>query len=218
MPEEAKEVKGDLISTDGLESLFDSDSPNATPPESSSVQDQTTVTPPKVQDSSNGTALIHPITVEQAASLLGISTNAVCKRLRKGVLKGTKKPGKFKDEWLVEGEGLIKIVELDFTPVQDSPPELSENSRSFQDQTAPFSSSFQDSSSSSPELLQLIDLVEKQAAKLEIAAVQIGYLQAQLESQTNLLEAKDSQIRLLTDSQQKQGWWKQLCSWFQFGS
>lgn len=215
MPEEAEEVKTSVISTDGLESLFDSDGPSTVPAESSSEQDQTTVTTSWVQDSSARAELIHPITVEQAASLLGISTNAVCKRLRKGVLKGTKKPGKFKDEWLVEGKGLIKVVELDFTPVQDSPSESVDDSRSFQDQTPPSPSSLQDSS---PELLQLIDLVEKQAAKLEIAAGQIGYLQAQLESQTNLLEAKDSQIKLLTDSQEKQGWWKQLCSWFQFGS
>lgn len=211
MPEKAKEVKTELISTDGLESLFDSDRPSEVPAESSSVQDQTTGTMSWVQDSSNRTELIHPITVEQAASLLGISTNAVCKRLRKGVLKGTKKPGKFKDEWLVEGEGLIKVVELDFTPVQDCPPEQTENSRSFQDQTAPCSSSFQDSS---PELLQLIDLVEKQAAKLEIASGQIGYLQAQLESQARLLDAKDSQIKLLTDSQHKANWWQRFCSWF----
>jgi len=214
VPEEAKEVKTTLISTDGLESLFEMDSPSAIPIESSSAQDQTILATPEVQDSSNRSELIHPITVEEAASLLGISTNAVCKRLRKGVLKGTKRPGKFKDEWLVEGEGLIKVVELDFTPVQDSPTESVKNPRPFQDQTPPNSSSFQDSS---PELLQLIDLVEKQAAKLEIAAGQIGYLQAQLESQMKLLEAKDSQIELLTDSQLKPNWWQRFCSWFVSG-
>lgn len=93
----------------------------------------------------------------------------------------------------------------------DSPGVMPAGSGSFQDQTALSPGSVQESPR---ELTRLVDLVEKQAAKLEIAAGQIGYLQAQLESQVKLLESKDSQIKLLTDSQHKPSWWNRFCSWF----
>ncbi|MBX9685737.1 MAG: helix-turn-helix domain-containing protein [Candidatus Obscuribacterales bacterium] len=209
MSEPAPVVKMDRVSVGGLEVLFDKDSPEAPPAASSSVQDQAGIGPGSVQESPK--KLVHPITVEEAARLLNISTNAVCKRLRKGALVGQKIPGKFKEEWLVEGAGLIEVLKVDFNSVQDSPPDDLATSSSVQDQTDIGPGSVQESPES---LTRLVDLVEKQAAKLEAAAGQIGYLQAQLESQSRLLEAKEAEIKLLTDSEHKAGWWVRFSSWF----
>lgn len=206
--EPAQVVKIDSVSVEGMEVLFDKDSPvlQAT---SGSVQDHTNASPGSVQESSR--KLVHPITVEEAARLLNISTNAVCKRLRKGTLVGQKIAGKFKEEWLVEGAGLIEVVNVDFDSVQDGPPENSAPSSSVQDHTDASPGSVQKTAES---LRVLVDLVEKQASKLEAAAGQIGYLQAQVESQSRLLEAKEAEIKLLTDSQHNApGWWTRLCWW-----
>jgi hypothetical protein len=81
-----------------------------------------------------------------------------------------------------------------------------------QDQTEGSTSSVQESPHQATFLL--VELVEKQAAKLEAAAGQIGYLQAQLASQKESLEAKEMQIKLLTDKQHMTGWWAHFCSWF----
>jgi hypothetical protein len=212
----APEVKTDPVSIEGMEILFDQDSPEKNSPESMSVQDRTTISPNSVQDSPG--KLVRPITVEEAARLLNISTNAVCKRLRKGSLTGQKTTGKYKDEWLVEGSELIEILKVDFSSFQDSPEIISAESGSVQDQTKLSPGSVQESPDS---LTRLVDLVEKQAAKLETAAGQIGYLKAQLESQGNylegqakLLEAKEAEIKLLTDSQHKVGWWSRFSAWF----
>jgi|694.fasta_scaffold12758_8 hypothetical protein len=172
--------------------------------------------------------LIHPISVDEAAKHLGISTNAVCKRLRKGSLVGKKIQGKFKEEWLVEGAGLIEILNVEVaSSVVDSPERIATAQSTVQDESEDSSDSVEADSSSvqdgpssvqdspgQPTLL-LIELVEKQAAKLEAAAGQIGYLQAQLAAERASSEAKEQQIKLLTDSQHsKKGWWSRFCSWF----
>lgn len=65
-----------------------------------------------------------------------------------------------------------------------------------------------------PELNRLLDLIEKQAAKLETASGQIGYLQSQLEERDKDLAERDNSIKLLTDSQHKRGWFQKFSSWF----
>ena len=58
-----------------------------------------------------------------------------------------------------------------------------------------------------PELKTLLDVITKQAEKLEAASMRIGYLEARTENY-------ESQIKLLTDSQHKRGWWVRFSSWF----
>lgn len=57
------------------------------------------------------------------------------------------------------------------------------------------------------ELDKLLEVIQTQAQKLEAANYRIGYLEAQ--SQTY-----KEQIKLLTDSQHKAGWWVRFSSWF----
>jgi len=201
----APEIKIDPISTEGMDVLFAEDGPDATEVLFRPVPDQTAISPSSVRERPR--PLVHPITVDEAARILKISSNAVCKRLRKGTLSGQKIPGKFKDEWLVEGAGLIEVV----NPVdEDGPENVQDSTSSVQDQTPISPDLVQDG----PSLSRLVSLIEKQSAKLEAAAGQIGYLQAQLESQARLLETKEAEIKLLTDSQHKGGWWVRFCSWF----
>jgi hypothetical protein len=200
------------LAIEGMESLFLEDSPQEKSGQSGTVQDKTDEIFGSVQDSPSG--LVNPISVEEAARLLGISSNAVCKRLRKGTLIGKKIIGKFKDEWLVEGVGLIEVLNVEFSKSEDSPDGTASGSRTVQDQTDDGPSFIQDSPDS---VTRLLDLVEKQSAKLEAAAGQIGYLQAQLETQTKLLQVKDDQLKLLTDSQHKRGFWARFGSWFVTG-
>jgi hypothetical protein len=209
MGDSAPELINDPLAVEGLENLFDQDSPLKIISSDSTVQDSTEQVPRSVQDVPSG--LVHPISVDEAAKLLNISSNAVCKRLRKGTLVGTKIAGKFKDEWLVEGAGLIEILNVDFSSVQDSSDEISDKERTFQDQAETRDRSVQESPDAA---LTLLALIEKQAAKLEAAAGQIGYLQAKMEEQNKQLEQKTEQLKLLTDSQHKRGWFQKFTNWF----
>lgn len=58
-----------------------------------------------------------------------------------------------------------------------------------------------------PELKSLLDVITKQAEKLEAASMRIGYLEARTENY-------ETQIKLLTDSQHKRGWWARFGAWF----
>jgi hypothetical protein len=209
MGDSAPELINDPLAIEGLENLFDQDSPLEIISSNSTVQGSTEQGTGLAQDVPSG--LVHPISVDEAARLLKISSNAVCKRLRKGTLVGTKTAGKFKDEWLVEGAGLIEILNVDFSSVQDSSDEITDEERIVQDQTETEDRSVQERPDAT---LTFLALLEKQAAKLEAAAGQIGYLQAKLEEQNKQLEQKTEQLKLLTDSQYKRGWFQKFSSWF----
>ena len=58
-----------------------------------------------------------------------------------------------------------------------------------------------------PELKSLLEVITKQAEKLEAASMRIGYLEARTENY-------EKEIKLLTDSQHKRGWWARFGSWF----
>ncbi len=58
-----------------------------------------------------------------------------------------------------------------------------------------------------PELKSLLDVITKQAEKLEAASMRIGYLEARTENY-------ETQIKLLTDSQHKRAWWARFGAWF----
>lgn len=118
MGDPAVDTKVDPLNVEGLEDIFAKDGPQNDQETTWTVLDQTEQNTSSVQDGPG--KLVHPISVEEAANILKISPNAVCKRLRKGSLLGNKIPGKFKDEWLVEGAGLIEILSIDVKQKQDS--------------------------------------------------------------------------------------------------
>ncbi len=54
---------------------------------------------------------------------------------------------------------------------------------------------------------RLWDLLKEKDAKIEALIMRDGYMQAQY-------EALQQELKLLTDSQHKTGWWQRFCSWF----
>jgi excisionase family DNA binding protein len=128
-------------------------------------------------------------TVDEAAAHLGISSKTVLRRLQKGTLKGHKVAGQFGLEWRVAQDTPGQIA----NPAQD---------KSGQDTI---------------EIVRLKTTVELMSAEmkelkqqLQGASYRNGYLEAQL-------EGREHEIKLLTDSQHKRGWFARFASWFVTG-
>lgn len=60
---------------------------------------------------------------------------------------------------------------------------------------------------STADLDRLLELVAEKDNKLEAATYRVGYLESRLED-------RESQIKLLTDREQKSSWWTKFSSWF----
>ncbi len=54
---------------------------------------------------------------------------------------------------------------------------------------------------------KLLELIERQSKQLQDASCRIGWLESQLQE-------REKELKLLTDSQHKQGWWPRLRNWF----
>jgi hypothetical protein len=148
------------------------------------------------------------IPVEVAAQHLGMSTSGILKRLRKGSLAGFKVPSKRGEKWLVRYEAIPQGV-LDST--KDSfviaKGVLDRTGNSLE---AALHLAKESSGESSLDQALLDDLKQRNndlEAKLQAATWRNGYLESKLEE-------RDNQVRLLTDSQHKPGWWTKFSSWF----
>ena len=175
------------------------------------------------------------VAVEEASTRLGLSVNAIHKRLRKGSLPGRKVPGRFKDQWLVrildvsqEEQGLSQ-EELGLS--QEEPrlsqeePGLSQEEPGLSQEEPGLSQEEPGLSQEEPGLSQEepvqasdyfalkthLEIIEKENValknQLQGAAYRNGYLEAQL-------EAERHQVKLLTDSQHQPSWWTKFKSWF----
>lgn len=125
-------------------------------------------------------------TVEEAASQLGVSSKTILRRLQKGTLKGFKVPGQFGLEWRV---------------AQDSP-------------SQPTAPAMDKTPQDTVEIIQLRTKVELMSSELKELKQQLqgaSYRNGYLEAQS---EAFQNQIKLLTDSQHRKGWWARFSSWF----
>lgn len=138
------------------------------------------------------------IPVDEAAKLLGISSRAVQKRLKKGTLAGWKEKTITGERWLVDASNLTanqapNPVRLDANPE----PQGANSVPLCSDVREPVREPYQPDAF----VLQLQN-------KLEAATYRIGYLEAVLENQRD-------QIKLLTDSQQdKPSFFSRLKTWF----
>lgn len=107
-----------------------------------------------------------------------------------------------------DGKPLVKLVATEHSsPRDEHSPMDDEHSSNIQGQR-------REQSEYSMTIQRLFDLLEIEreqiqalSAKLEAASHRNGYLEAQLAE-------KDVQIKLLTDSQRKQSFWRRFCSWF----
>lgn len=148
---------------------------------------------------------------EVAAVQLGLSVSGVLKRLRTGNLQGFKVRAKRGEKWLVcptslpegvldsqkesslSGEGVLDLMEDSSKESLHQSEESSVLSSEIEWEIHPTNVQSNTANIDVAELLR----------KLEGATYRIGYLESKLEE-------RDNQIKLLTDSQHKIGWWARL--------
>ena len=165
------------------------------------------------------------LSVEQAATLLGISVRAVQKRLKKGALTGRKEKTDRGERWLVEVREQDASRSENGSLVREQDASRSENCSLVREQE---NGSYgcihpaQDvimieadvDSDHAPGTEQL---TRELLAKLEVLTYRNGYLEAQLADRQKEVELHQQQIKLLTDSQHTRGWWSKFASWFMGG-
>lgn len=193
----ATEKKIDSTSVDGLEEVFITSEPVTT---SSEVSE-----PPEVI----GSTASELLNTEEAAKRLGISSRAVINRLKAGSLPGKLVQGKYRKEWRVSWDAVPKSSE--------EPPEIKiENSEPSEaaDRNASeglrSSSERSEGSSDSTAILGLLEQNKRLMDQLNALTYRNGYLESKLEE-------REREVKLLTDSQKRQGRWARFASWFLTG-
>ena len=127
------------------------------------------------------TKLTNSLTIKEAARVLGISQNSVRAKLKSGTLSGCKVKGPTGEQWMVE---LTKVTSKLTKPTKEVTKAIEP--------------------AQNLEVLRLLEIIEKQNARLEAASGQIGYLQAQLENSRET-------VKLLED-RSRMPWWRRLLS------
>lgn len=159
-------------------------------------------------DLGSAEGLANWLSIEDASRRLGISKNAVQKRLKRGKLIGKKTSGPYGDIWLVDLSSENQVLEVEF----ENPEGVDEAEEAKPSGSA---SERPDSEGSAKGLAKglagrtEIDLVWQMELlnRVERLSLENGQLKA-------LLQEREKEVRLLTDSQQRTGWWTKFASWF----
>jgi len=192
MGKPALDAKNDPLAIEGMEEIFDTFEPEI---ECSEASEESAVRDSEVF----GTAR-EILTTTEAATRLGISPRAVINRLKAGTLPGERIKGKFKEEWRVYWETLPNTSEETII----NPDEASEASEAgAEKQTQHFRSSSEATNGSN----LLSEILSAHTEQIKTQNDLIRYL-------TEQLKEKDQRIKLLSDSQHKQGWWHRFGAWF----
>jgi len=190
MGDPARETTNTPLAIEGLEHVFESWEQGSAPGEAQMSESQASPEP------GSATGLAQGIPVDQAAKRLGISTNAVLKRLRKGKLHGFKVLGQFGEQWLVDLTDVVVPVHVELAPepgLAAGEAQMSESQAS----PEPGSATGPATPDREHDLLKLVVQLSREN----------GALQA-------LLNEREQQIKLLTDSQQNRSRWQRFWSWF----
>ena len=217
------EVKIDIVSIDGLEDVFELEPVTElrAEPVTGTPQQVTSATEPVPDAFEDVPTSADGVPVDQAAQILGTSINALKKRLRKGTLRGYKLDSKHGEKWFVERSEVTekeRAAELSAEPVTGTPEQVTSASQPVTRASEDLPTSargVQDGQLASlPALERLVislekkdAVIESQAHQLKAAGDVIMYLRSQIDE-------KENQVKLLTDSQHKKGWWAHFCSWF----
>jgi hypothetical protein len=193
------------LTLDGLEPLLEQDGPKDGPVLSAETNDDRDQ---EMQDCPEGGPLVHEISADEAAVILGISVRAVLKRLKKGNLKGRKVATKFGEKWLVDSSQLPRTVHVELDQ-QDGP--------ASQEEQAGFGPAFsgdrpEDGPQNQSSVGQLA-LAQSLSNQAELIATVLKQSQI-IEQLTNDLRQKDQELRLLTDNQHKGIRWRRFWGWF----
>jgi len=183
--------------TDGLEELFTV--------QHTDVQDTVQDDSGSVQDS-----VQQEITVVEAAKLLSVDRRSIVRLLNWQKLSGHKDN---RGNWLVNRQSVLERLKAQDTvldtdqdtvqvEVQDSV--LGETENVLDVSMSP-NSGVQDS---------VLDVIKQQSEQLKQAYTYLDAATARILYLQEQLEQKDREIKLLTDSQHKRGWWARFSSWF----
>jgi excisionase family DNA binding protein len=134
-------------------------------------------------------------TLSEAAEELNISKRTILRKLKTGELQGRKVIGPNGPEWRIQP---IDTPDMTNRFVKTSVNAVTSDEQSTGD------------NAHDTKFESLLKVIESQVEQLKAASQVIVYQQAQL-------MAKDEQIKLLTDSQHKQGWWARLKNRFTSG-
>lgn len=201
MTEEAKELKIDPVTVEGLEEVFLASEEAAVASEPSEEEVEFGSEDSEVSESS----IREIITTEEASQRLGISARAVINRLKAGTLEGRKVRGKYRKEWRVFWEEVPKASEespeIAMERSEDSEEPSEEGSEVFGTGKAP------QEAGGSAAISGLLEQNQRLMDQMHALTYRNGYLEAKL-------EAKEEEIKLLTDRQRDGGWWSRFCSWF----
>lgn len=187
MQEPISEVRGPSVSVAGLEEVFEID---------------TSVIEGSDQPNSTVRSFAPVgLTIKQASEHYGLAIPTIRLKIKTGEIPATKVNGPKGPEWRVfpegvpadEGKGEITDSQPDSTVVEA----LYEADRRVAE-------GFHQANMN---VAALIKSNQELISKLEAVTYRNGYLEAQLSE-------KESQIKLLTDSQHNAGWWGRFCSWF----
>ena len=196
-------------SVDGFDQIYQSD-----PVLAQSASEQAQPDPVVEVETGPEQAQIDPtegICLEEAAKILGFHIDTVRKRLQKGKIKGFKAADKFGDKWLVYKDEVDRLKAAQPHPMLQAKaaPEQAQTDPVVEVETGPDQDQIDPTpkAQTDPERDRLLSIIESQAHQLKAAGDVIIYLRSQVDE-------KDTQLKLLTDSQHKQGWWARFSSWF----
>ena len=148
------------------------------------------------------------VSVEQAAALLGISSNAVIKRLNKGKLLGEKVPGQFGLKWTVNPSCLPQQIQIELENCEEQPETVWEQPGNSIGTASRVKAMPGRSEGIASESLQILaQVIQTQNDQIQAQNELIKHL-------TDEIRERDNQVKLLTDSQHKPGWWAKFSSWF----
>ena len=215
----------DTVSVEGFEQIYQQELKQVQADPGPAQDDPTS----QVQTAPDQKVQLDPtqgIPLEDAAKLLGLHVDTVRKRLQKGKIKGFKVADKFGEKWLVlkvelerprpiQGCPTLQVQadpdQIQIDPIHDAEVVMDQahDDPAHQAQADPSLNHALDRLLSSLEKKDVV--IEGQAHQLKAAGDVIMYLRSQIED-------RDSQLKLLTDSQHKTGWWAGFCSWFKAGN
>lgn len=194
----------DPASTEGLADLFTS--AEQTLISDGGDSDQTVIIEQGDPDQTPVSTLINPErwTLQETAERLSLSLVTVRRRLQKGTLKGHKVQGLNGPEWRIDPPEQTLITDRG----DSDQTMIAEQSDPYQ---TPVNTLINPDQQIVTALLARITEVESKLSEaqnaLQSASWRNGYLESQLESQRD-------QIKLLTDSQHKPGWWQRFKQMF----
>ncbi|MGH9551071.1 MAG: helix-turn-helix domain-containing protein [Terriglobales bacterium] len=196
MGDPALDKSNDPLAIEGFEMLLENTPPISHPTEEETPQARKLAAPPKVEPTQTGW------TLKEAAKNLGVSVNTVRKRLIAGELEGIKIESPYGFEWRV------------YPPSKQSavpPPVLEDTPQSQQSSPSP---SVEDSLTRLVMSEHSDSAIERLVGLLESHTEMIRDLHVQLARKDELIAEKETEIKLLTDSQHEPSRWRRFWSWF----